>query len=116
MVEAEGYSTLTASWTTSEGEDEGEQQQGSGTETDPYIWTELPENVTFNSDTINKVYYQFTATESGTITFTWPTADSWYGISKVNATSGSDSTSGYQTTTATFNLESGASYRFDLPG
>ena len=49
-----------------------------GSETAPYVWDTLPESVTIVADTTQQDYYLFTATESGTLTFTWPTADSWF--------------------------------------
>ena len=88
---------------------------GEGTEGDPYVWTELPESVSFNSDTINKVYYLFTATESGNITFTWPTADSWATWFEMDGNNTTANSGGSNKLTAMeVSVEAGKTYRFDL--
>ncbi len=104
-VVAEGYSSITASWTA----------KGSGTESDPYNLKELPSEITFYSDTVNKVYYTFVATESGKITFTYPTADSWCDIFEMDGTNTTaNSTSSSMSETMTFDIEAGKTYRFSL--
>ena len=88
---------------------------GDGSEGNPYVWTELPESVSFNSDTVNKVYYLFTAIESGNITFTWPTADSWgdwFEMDGSNTTANDGSS--FNKTTMTVPVEAGKTYRFGL--
>ncbi len=95
---------------------EGAENAGSGTEDDPYVLSILPESITFNSDTFNKVFYIFTATQTGTITFTWPTADSWGDIFELNENgenTGND-TSACETETFSFEITEGTSYRFSL--
>ena len=52
------------------GEDDEDNLQGSGTESDPYILTESGEYVADYKGGPNLVYYSFTATENGIITFT----------------------------------------------
>ena len=93
---------------------EGEETVG-GTEAEPMVLDTLPESITFNSNTSDKVYYLFTATESGTLTFTWPTADSWYDIFEMDGTNTTgNSTSGYSTESFSFEIEAGKTYRFSL--
>ena len=93
---------------------EGEETVG-GTEAEPMVLDTLPESITFNSNTNDKMYYLFTATESGTLTFTWPTADSWYDIFEMDGTNTTgNSTSGYSTESFSFEIEAGKTYRFSL--
>ena len=99
------YGTLVAAWTAT----------GSGTESDPYNLKELPSEITFYSDATNKVYYTFVAAESGTITFTYPTADSWCDIFEMDGTNTTaNSTSSSSSETMVFDIEAGKTYRFSL--
>ena len=59
-----GTYTMNVSYTAPEGGDT-DVTEGDGSEGNPFDLPEIPTEVTFNSDTINKVYYVFTATESG---------------------------------------------------
>ncbi|MBO5305087.1 MAG: hypothetical protein J6A99_05385, partial [Clostridia bacterium] len=99
----------------SEGGEEPE-EGGNGTEANPYVVDDMPASITFESDTINKVYYIFTASQTGAITFTWPNADSWYGITELDANGDntSNSTSGYLTVSFTFDVTEGTKYRVEL--
>ena len=86
-----------------------------GSEGDPYVWDALPESVTFVSDTINKVYYLYTAAANGTITFAWATADSWgdwflMDGDNTTATNGGSS----MVTTMVINVVAGETYRIGL--
>ena len=85
---------------------------GSGTETDPYVMNGFPESITFESDTNNKVYYIFTATATGNVTFTWPTADSWWGWTELDASGNNtaNSESGYETESFILGVTEGTSY------
>ena len=100
----------------SEGGEGGEEGNGFGTEEDPYVLDTLPESISFNSDTINKVYYIFTAAQTGHITFTWPTADSWVDIFELDENGDLTQNSGsiYETTSFSFNITEGTTYRFSL--
>lgn len=110
------YSGNTYALTAGGSSEGGEDGNCSGTEEDPYILDTLPESISFNSDTINKVYYIFTAAQTGHITFTWPTADSWVDIFELDANGATTQNSGsiYQTTSFSFNITEGTTYRFSL--
>ena len=99
------------------GGDEGDDgNTGSGTEVDPYIMDSFPDSVTFESDTSNQVYYIFTAQQTGNVTFTWSSADSWYAITELNedGTNTPNDTSGYLTSSFTFAITEGTSYKVQL--
>ena len=89
-----------------------------GSEENPYVWETLPESVVVDYDVITgKVYYIFTATADGSVTFTWPVeGDSWYDIFELdengNLTSNNDS--GYMVNSHSFVVEAGKSYRVSL--
>ena len=108
LVSEPGDYTLTLTYTAPEVND----NEGLGTEENPYVIDGMIGDVTFVSDTINKVYYIFTADKTGTVTFTWPTADSWYGIFELDANGnnvGNDA-SGYMTTSFSFDVVEGTKY------
>ena len=100
----------------SEGGEEEPEEGGDGTEANPYVVDDMPASITFVSDTINKVYYIFTASQTGAITFTWPNADSWYGITELDANGDNtaNTTSGYETSSFSFNVTEGTKYRVEL--
>ena len=89
-----------------------------GSEEFPYIWDTIPESVVVDYDVITgKVYYIFTATADGTITFTWPVeGDSWYDIFELDANGNttSNNASGGMKTSHSFMVEAGKSYRVSL--
>ena len=89
-----------------------------GSEEFPYIWDTIPESVTLDYAVVSgKVYYIFTATADGTITFTWPVeGDSWYDIFELDANGnlGQNNTSGFMATSHSFMVEAGKSYRVSL--
>ncbi|MBQ3040698.1 MAG: hypothetical protein IJD42_03785 [Clostridia bacterium] len=87
-----------------------------GTEENPTVWDEIPSEVTINSDTINKTYFTFTATQTGTLTITYPTADSWADLFEIidGAVNGQNSQSGYETLTVEFVIEAGKTYRLGI--
>lgn len=97
------------------GGDEGDDEE-TGTEGNPTVWDEIPESVTINSDTINKIYYTFTATQSGTLTITYPTADSWADLYawENDQWNGQNSQSSNMKEVAVFTIESGKTYRIGI--
>ena len=111
-VSAAGNYTLTVTYTAPATEDAGE-----GTESDPYVIDSLPAEYTFYSDTINKVYYLYTATADGVITITCSVEnDSWFDcFLMINgmADGQNSQTSNYETV-ATFTVEAGKTYRIGL--
>ena len=108
LISSAGSYNLEIAYTAPTVDEEG----GSGTESDPYVRNEFPGSVTFESNTYDKVYYVFTAQESGTVNFTWPTADSWFGITELDANGDntSNSTSGFEKTTHSFVVTEGTQY------
>jgi hypothetical protein len=82
----------------------------------PIVLETLPETLTVVSDTTEKTYYSFTATESGTLTFTWPSADSWVDIYELDASGNNtqNNSSTYLTSSFHFEIEEGKTYRFGL--
>jgi hypothetical protein len=107
-----GTYTVTISYTAPEGSGESD-----GSENNPYELPEIPTEVTFNSDTVNKVYYVFTATETGYIYITVSVPnDSWndlYLYVDGNA-DGSDSQSSSMETVSKFAVVAGNTYRLGL--
>jgi hypothetical protein len=87
-----------------------------GTQAGPYILEGTPSSITITSDTNTKTYYKFTATTSGTVTFTWPIADSWVDFYELNASgeNTANNSSAYNTTSFSFEIEAGKTYRFGL--
>ncbi len=87
-----------------------------GTDSNPFVLEEGTESVTITSDATEKTYYKFTATESGTVTFTWPTADSWVDIYELDEAGNNtaNSSSAYLTSTFSFEVEAGKTYRVGL--
>ena len=89
-----------------------------GSEEFPYIWDTIPESVTLDYAVVSgKVYYIFTATADGTITFTWPVeGDSWYDIFELDANGNttSNNASGFMKNSHSFMVEAGKSYRVSL--
>ena len=94
----------------------GGNEEATGTEENPIVWDEIPSEVTINSDTINKTYFTFTATQTGTLTITYPTADSWADLFEIidGAVNGQNSQSGYETLTVEFVIEAGKTYRLGI--
>ena len=91
--------------------------EGDGSESNPYELPEIPTDVTFNSDTVNKVYYVFTATESGYIYVTLSVEnDSWCDLFLFvdGAADGSDSQTSNRETVAKFAVVAGNTYRLGL--
>ncbi|MBR3875148.1 MAG: hypothetical protein IKJ25_00025 [Clostridia bacterium] len=109
-LSAAGEYTLTVEYTAPSTVEEAD-----GSESNPYVWETLPESVTIDSDTINMVYYLFTATEAGNITITWPTADSWANWFEMDGTNttATNGTSNEQTTMVV-PVEAGKTYRIGL--
>ena len=89
-----------------------------GSEQYPYVLETLPESVVVDYDVITgKVYYIFTATADGSVTFTWPVEyDSWYDYFELdeNGNLTSNNGSGFMATSHTFVVEAGKSYRVSL--
>ena len=89
-----------------------------GSEQFPYIWDTIPESVVLDYDVVSgKVYYIFTATANGSITFTWPVeGDSWFGIDELDANGNntSNGASGFMKDSHSFVVEAGKSYRVSL--
>ena len=94
----------------------GGNEEATGTEGNPTVWDEIPTEVTINSDTINKIYYTFTATQSGTLTITYPTADSWADLYpwENDQWNGQNSQSSNMQEVAEFAIESGKTYRIGI--
>ena len=92
--------------------------EADGSEQFPYIWETIPESVVLDYAVVSgKVYYIFTATADGTITFTWPVSgDSWYDIFELDANGNntSNSASGFMKDSHSFVVEAGKSYRVSL--
>ncbi len=114
-----GYSTkatITVAYTSSGGNNNGGSAAPSGTETNPIILGSFPNSITLNSDTEKFIYYKITAQKSGTVTFTWPTADSWYTITELNADGSNtrNSISGYMTESFSFDVTEGTQYVVSL--
>lgn len=111
-----GTYTMNVTYTAPEGGNT-DTTEGDGSEGNPYDLPEIPTDVTFNSDTINKVYYVFTATESGYVYITLSVEnDSWcdlYLFVNGNA-DGSNSQSSNEQTVAKFAVVAGNTYRLGL--
>ena len=106
-----GNYSITISISTGEGSDVAD-----GSESNPYTLETLGE-INFNSDTINKVYYLYTATESGTLTITYSTADSWadcYEKVGEDQYDGANSQSSEEEQVASFTVEAGKTYRIGI--
>ena len=107
-----GTYTVTINYTAPETDGEGD-----GSESNPYELPEIPTDITFNSDTINKVYYVFTATETGYVYVTLSVEnDSWCDLFLFvdgNA-DGSDSQSSTKETVVKFAVVAGNTYRLGL--
>ena len=87
-----------------------------GSEQFPFVWETLPESVTFVSDNSNKVYYVFTATADGSVTFTWAVeGNDWFDYFElVNGATTANNGSGFAKTSHTFVVEAGKTYRVGL--
>ena len=96
----------------------GEAGEPDGSEQNPYIWETLPESVTLDYAVVSgKVYYIFTATADGSVTFTWPVeGDSWYDYFELDANGNltNNNGSGFMATSHSFVVEAGKSYRVSL--
>ena len=110
-----GY-TLAAGGSSEEPEEPENPGEQTGTEGNPTAWDEIPTEVTINSDTNNKIYYTFTATQSGTLTITYPTADSWADLYawENDQWNGQNSQSSSMQEVAAFTIESGKTYRIGI--
>ena len=87
-----------------------------GSEQFPFIWEALPESVTFVSDNSNMVYYVFTATADGSVTFTWAVeGNDWFNYFElVDGATTDNNGSGFAKTSHTFIVEAGKTYRVGL--
>ena len=87
-----------------------------GSEENPFVWETLPESVTFVSDNANMVYYVFTATADGSVTFTWAVeGNDWFNYFElVDGMTTANNASGYAQTSHTFVIETGKTYRVGL--
>ncbi len=89
-----------------------------GSEQYPFVWETLPESVTLDYTVVSgKVYYIFTATADGSVTFTWPVeGDSWYDYFELDANGNltNNNGSGFMATSHSFVVEAGKSYRVSL--
>lgn len=87
-----------------------------GSEQFPFIWEALPESVTFVSDNMNMVYYLFTATADGSVTFTWAVeGNDWFNCFElVDGDTTDNNASGFAKTSHTFVVEAGKTYRVGL--
>ena len=107
----EGYEALNVSYEApATGEPDGSEQY-------PYVWETLPESVVVDYAVISgKVYYVFTATADGSVTFTWPVeGDSWYDWFELdNGNTTANSGSGFMATSHSFVVEAGKTYRVSL--
>lgn len=90
--------------------------EADGSEQFPFVWETLPESVTFVSDNSNMVYYVFTATADGSVTFTWAVeGNDWFNYFElVNGATSENNGSGYAKTSHTFVVEAGKTYRVGL--
>ena len=87
-----------------------------GSEQYPFVWETLPESVTFESDNMNMVYYVFTATADGSVTFTWAVeGNDWFNYFElVEGATTENNGSGFAKTSHTFVVEAGKTYRVGL--
>ena len=89
-----------------------------GSEQFPFIWDTIPESVVVDYDVITgKVYYTFTATADGSITFTWPVEfDSWFDYYELDANGNTtaNNESGFMANSHTIVVEAGKTYRVSL--
>lgn len=114
-----GYATkatVVVGYSTSSGSGNGNNNAALGSETNPIRLGSFPESITFKSDAESFTYYVITAQKTGKITITWPTADSWYLITELNAdgTNTSNSTSGYNTQSFSFDVVAGKKYALSI--
>ena len=110
IMATEGSFDITLEYEAPAGESGGE-----GTEADPFVWAELPDSVTIESDTVNMIYYLYTATENGTLTLTWVSGDSWgnwFEMDGSNTTANNGSASRGEV--MSFTVEAGKTYRIGL--
>ena len=116
VVFAMAEGTYTLNITAVEDQIGGDDEEETGTEANPTVWDELPSEITIDSDTINKIYYTFTATQSGTLTITYPTADSWADLYawENNEWNGRTSQSSSLKAVAEFAIEAGVTYRLGI--
>ena len=111
-VSGAGEYTLNLAYTAPSAEGEGD-----GSENNPFAIESLPAEYTFNSDTINKVYYLYTATANGVITITCSIEnDNWLDIYPIvnGLPDGQNSESSNMQTTANFTVVAGNTYRIGL--
>ena len=96
----------------------GEAGEPDGSEEFPYVWETIPESVVLDYAVVSgKVYYIFTATADGAVTFTWPVeGDSWFDYFELdeNGNLVNNSSSGFMATSHSIGVEAGKSYRVSL--
>lgn len=90
----------------------GDDSEPDGSESNPYVWETLPESAIADGDEINMLFYTFTASESGTLTITYATENSWWTLS--NKTNASLSTQGSGADVNTMTLIEGHEYVLGL--
>ena len=96
----------------------GQAGEPDGSEENPYVWETIPESVTLDYAVVSgKVYYIFTATADGAVTFTWPVeGDSWFDYFELdeNGNLVNNSGSGFMATSHSIVVEAGKSYRVSI--
>ncbi len=99
-------------------ESAGQAGEPDGSEENPYVWETIPESVTLDYTVVSgKVYYIFTATADGAVTFTWPVeGDSWFDYFELdeNGNLVNNSGSGFMATSHSIVVEAGKSYRVSI--
>ena len=99
-------------------ESAGQAGEPDGSEENPYVWETIPESVTLDYAVVSgKVYYIFTATADGAVTFTWPVeGDSWFDYFELdeNGNLVNNSGSGFMATSHSIVVEAGKSYRVSI--
>ncbi len=116
-----GFAAITLEFGATEGGDDNEggdvTTEPDGSADNPYILESIPYEFTFVSDIVNKVYFNFTATESGYIKVIYPTDDSWadlYPYDDNGNIDGANSTSGSLETEFSSWVEAGKTYRLGI--
>ena len=106
-----GAQTVTVSY-----EDPTAEIEPDGSSEAPFVWETLPESVTFDSNTLDFVYYVFTANFDGSVTFNWATEDSYFIFYELDAEGNntSNSDSGYLKLSHSFVVETGKTYKVGL--
>ncbi|MBQ9070149.1 MAG: hypothetical protein IJY23_02200 [Clostridia bacterium] len=112
MIYADSMAGCTCMLTATVGTSGGNEDNTEGTEDAPYELDSIDTTVTANCDATNKTFYTFTATASGTLTITYPTANSWITISDL--TDASLNTQSSQLAENTFAIVVGHEYTIGL--